>query len=104
MVINNFLIYFRKQFIAGNETPHPSNEISFWNCHFRVINCIPRTTNTLEGWHMGLNDSFNRAHPNLVAFLVVLAPEEQRIFVKKTQMDAGNIFLSMTWTLKRNTI
>ncbi len=91
--IMNFLIYFRKQFIAGENQPEPAYAISFWSCFLRIQNSIARTTNSLEGWHRQLNSS----HPNLAIFLNVLCREEQRSFVKMTQIKSGNyIELSCT--------
>ncbi len=85
-------IYFGKQFIAGDQNPDPVYSINLWNCYYRVINSIPRTTNTLEDWHRGLNSSFNRALPNLAAFITVLSRDEQRIFVNMTQIKVGNYY------------
>ncbi len=44
----SFLIYFRKQFIAGDQNPDPVYSINFWNCYYRLINSIPKTINKLE--------------------------------------------------------
>ncbi len=85
-------IYFRKQFIAGDQNPDSVYSINYRNCYYRVINLIPRITNTLEGWHRGLKNPFNRAHSNLDAFITILSREEQRIFVKMTQIKAGNYY------------
>ncbi len=56
-----FLIYFRKQFVAGDVSTNPAYDVKFWSCYKRVLNSIPRTTNSLEGWHRQLNSSFNSA-------------------------------------------
>ncbi len=76
--INLFIIYFRKNFIAGEDRVDPLYDITFWNCHHRVLNSIIRTTNSLEGWHRSLNNSFDSSHPNLAIFIDVLSKEEQR--------------------------
>ncbi len=95
--IVSFLIYFRKQFIAGENQPDPAYPIKFWSCYERIQGSIPRTTNSLEGWHRQLNSSFNSAHPNLAVFLEVLCREEQRAFVKMTQIKFGN-YIEITTT------
>ncbi len=91
----NFLIYFRKNFVAGEERPEPAFNVSFWSCYDRVISSVQRTTNTLEGWHRALNSSFNRSHPNLAAFVEVLRREEQRMYFNLTQIKNG-LFLDPT--------
>ncbi len=99
--INNFLIYFRKQFIASGVSPEPVYEIKFWSCYYRVVNEIPRTTNSLEGWHRQLNNSFNHPHPNFAAFVNVLCREEQRIFFRLTQIKNGNYIDVVCTNLKK---
>ncbi len=99
--ILNFLLYFRRQFIGGDINQEPSYEKIFWSCYQRVINSIPRTTNSLEGWHRQLNSSFNRSHLNLASFVNVLAREEQRIFVKLTQIKFGNYIEVVTSDFKK---
>ncbi len=93
--LNNFLIYFRKMFVAGSERPEPSYLINIWSCFDRVKQGIDRTTNVLESWHHKLNDSFNCAHPNLAAFVNILCQNEQEVFFNLTQMK-GVVFYDVT--------
>ncbi|KAG0437181.1 hypothetical protein DMUE_3839 [Dictyocoela muelleri] len=59
----NIFFYFEKNYI------NISNEnLYFWNTYDRTIKTIPRTTNSLEGWHRGLNNLFTRASPDLGLF------------------------------------
>ncbi len=46
-----FLIYFKKQFVAGDVSTNPSYNVKFLSCYKWVLNFIPRTTNSFEGWH-----------------------------------------------------
>lgn len=62
-VYSDFLAYFRKNYIMLNYA-----DLLFWNVYQRVIENIPRTTNSLEGYHRALNNLFIRAKPDLGLF------------------------------------
>ncbi len=102
--IVTFMIYLRKQFIAGDNQLEPAYPIKFWSCYERIHGSILRTMNSLKGWHQQLNSSFNSAHPNLAVFLEILCREEQRAFVKMTQIKFGNYIDIQLLISERNKI
>jgi hypothetical protein len=45
--IGEYVNYFEKNFIIGIKSS-PRYDKRFWNCHFRILNNLPRTINNLE--------------------------------------------------------
>ena len=44
----------------------------FWNIHKRVENELPRTNNSVEGWHRKMQAAVAADHPNIWRFINVL--------------------------------
>lgn len=84
IILNDFLLYFQNIYI-GTIDKNPLFEIEFWSCHFRVINNICRTTNSLEAWHRSLNFKCNIQHLNLGKFLEILIQENEKVRVNIIQ-------------------
>ena len=67
----------------------PCFPISMWNMHERIILDLPRTNNSLEGWHNHIQANVAAHHPNIWKFLSVLKNEEASNRVRINQMIAG---------------
>jgi hypothetical protein len=89
----DFDLYFKVNFI-GSETPiikEPKFCKLMWNCFSRIESDLPRTTNSVEAWHRGLNASNARRHPNLGSFITILQNEEEKVRIKLSQWSKGRI-------------
>ena len=61
-----------------------------WSQFERVKNDLPRTTNSLEGWHNALKGVVNKAHPSISALVVKLRLEESTVSNKVERIAAGH--------------
>jgi hypothetical protein len=67
---------------GGRQIP-PTFDRGIWNVRDRVIQGLPRTNNSVEGWHQGFQSSLSCQHPTVYklikAFLMEQNISEQRI-------------------------
>lgn len=75
--------------VRRNRRGSPSFPISMWNMYDRVLEDLPRTNNSLEGWHNRLQSNISACHPNIWKFLQVLKKEQALNEVIINQMLAG---------------
>ena len=71
--------YFEDNYIGrrrrrNRAPPLFSHEV--WNINSRVINHLPRTNNSVEGWNRKMQSAVGASHPNLWRFLNVLKREQ----------------------------
>ena len=76
-----FIIYFELTYIGPirgrrRRREAPLYPIAFWNMRNRVIDKLPRTNNSLEGFHSALKHSMACKKPNIWKFIDVLKKEE----------------------------
>jgi hypothetical protein len=93
-ILFEFGKYFCDNFLVETETNTMKHKNLFsngWNCFERVIKNLPRTNNSLEAWHKGLNATVYTRHPNLGAFLHALQMEEEKTRLKLKQLSIGFI-------------
>ena len=57
--------------------------IGVWNMFRRTDDELPRTNNSVEGWHRSFQCSLSACHPTFWKFLDLLKKEEGLIRVKK---------------------
>ena len=67
----------------------PRFPIDFWNIHDRIAGGLPRTNNSVEGFHRHIQASILCCHPNIWTFLKVLQKEQALNEIQITQMMAG---------------
>ena len=60
-----------------------------WNMHERILDDLPRTNNSLEGWHNHMLANVNCYHPIIWKFLQILKREQALNEVKIIQKLAG---------------
>lgn len=63
---------------------------SLWNCFEFIHDDLPRTNNSVEGWHNSFSSVLNAAHPSLWKFINGLKKEESLNRLKIEQYIAGN--------------
>ena len=84
--------YFEDTFIGRRRRRNRGNPlfpICMWNMHDRVCDDLPRTINSLEGWHNHLQANITSSHPNIWRFLQVLKTEQALNDTIINQMLAG---------------
>ena len=69
---------------------NPLFPISMWNMYDRVCNDLPRTINSLEGWHNHLQANITSSLPNIWRFLQILKTEQALNDTIISQMLAGH--------------
>ena len=82
--------YIRGRRRAGRVATHGPSVIAMqrWNQNQAAADGIARTTNSVEGWHYGLQSVFQCHHPNLWIFLDGISKDIQKqkaIFYKGSQ-------------------
>ncbi|XP_042212508.1 uncharacterized protein LOC121875325 [Homarus americanus] len=83
--------YFEDTYI-GRQCRHyrrtPRFPVSMWNVYDRVDEDLPRTNNSLEGWHNHMQANITSFHPNIWKFLEVLKMEQALTSIAINQMIA----------------
>jgi len=92
--------YFEDNFIGrpdkrGNRR-NPVFPLTLWNINQRVVESLPRTNNSVEGWHCGFQSSLQCSHPTLWKLLDQLIWENELHRLTVAQLLAGQ-----THTVKR---
>ena len=77
----------RPQRRGRREPPYP---IALWNMHDRVDEELPRTNNSVEGWHRSFQASVGCYHPNFWKFLNFLKNQQSFQQVRMAQLLAGH--------------
>ena len=68
----------------------PLFPVATWNVHDRVETDIPRTNNSLEGFHNAFQSSILNTHPNLWKLLKALRKEESLAATRVLHRDKGD--------------
>jgi hypothetical protein len=77
----DILMFYQKNYIRI-----PEEDLIFWNVHDRVLLCLPKTTNCLEGFHRSLNNLFIKCNPGLGYFGERM--HQQHLFSRKKILKA----------------
>ena len=64
----------RPQRRKGRREPRFSLEM--WNCHEGVRQRLPKTNNSIEGWHRGFEMQISAQHPNIWKFIEAIQREQ----------------------------
>jgi MULE transposase domain len=80
-ILDNFLNYFKKNYLGIVETEEleetdPSFNIEFWNAYVRILKGVPRTSNNAESWNRTFNLRVDNPHPNIAHFISCLLQME----------------------------
>lgn len=55
---------------------------NFWNVSENILHNLPKTTNSIEGWHRSLNNRVSSKNPSFYEILQILKNEQQLIEIK----------------------
>jgi len=87
------LDYFEDNFIGRKDRrgvrKSPAFPVALWNISQRVVNTLPRTNNSVEGWHNGFQRTLMCSHPSLWKLIEHLQKEERLQKFSITQLLAG---------------
>ena len=65
-ILDQFIIYFELVWIGPvqrGKKRKPMFEIELWSVYSRILDDLPKTNNSLEGWHNGLKQRIAVSHP-----------------------------------------
>ena len=90
--ISPFIGYFESTWIGSFSNGRRRNPMfgqSMWNMYQRTINNLPRTTNSLEGWHRAFEQRVNITHPTPARLVGKIKREQARWELTMEQMSLG---------------
>ena len=91
---DDLLQYFKDTYIGRYRRNAPRRPplfaINLWNMFSRTDDEIPRTNNTVEGWHRSFQGHASACHPVFWKFLSLLQKEENMIRISIVQRLAGH--------------
>ena len=77
---DEILLYFEDKyngrFMRNAPRQNPLFAIDLWNMFHRTDQELPRTNNSVEGWHRAFQSNLTGCHPTFWKFLAVLKREE----------------------------
>jgi len=95
-LLQEFTTYFESTWIgkmnrAGTQRLSPKFAIELWNCFHSVLEDLPKTNNTCEGYHNGLAACLGAAHPTIYKLIKELQHQHSLSSLKINQFLAGNV-------------
>ena len=92
--VDNLLEYFEGTYIGRYRRNALHRTAMFpvvlWNMFHRTDEEIPKTNNSVEGWHRSFHARVSSCHPIFWKFLQILQNEENYIRVKIIQNEVGH--------------
>jgi len=86
-------IYFMSSIIhnpyLGIQRYQPKFSLQLWNMYERVIQDLPRSNNSIEGWHHAFNSRVSIKHPSIVKLTKCILREQSRFEVDIERLRAG---------------
>lgn len=80
--------YFEKNYIGRKGIREPTFKQNFWNCYNSVVERLPRTNNSVEGWHNGFNELV-RSNPSVWTFIAAIRGENSKNVLLLNQILTG---------------
>ena len=91
--ISDVVNYFKDRWLGRPQRNRSRQQPKFptvlWNCAESVHNCVPRTTNAVEAWHLGFQSALNVCHPNPYKCLTALHRQHTLAMAKYEQHVTG---------------
>ena len=90
--LDEWLTYFEKVWIGEvkrGRRRSPLFQQSLWNVHLRVKDNLPRTNNSLEGWHRGFDMRIAITHPTKQKLIYKIRKEQDQNELLLEQLLAG---------------
>ena len=87
--------YFQRSYIKGETIGRNSRQslfpMSLWNHSQEAAEGLIRTTNAVEGWHLGVTALFQGSHPSLYTFLnKIQTDSKNKLEVQNFEGYGGN--------------
>jgi hypothetical protein len=67
----------------------PRFDIEIWNKYERICLNLPRTNNSVEGWHSGFNRALQNHHMSIINFLTEIIIEHNKTELIFAQLHSG---------------
>ncbi|KAL3685756.1 hypothetical protein R1sor_003778 [Riccia sorocarpa] len=93
-ILAPLLDYFQDTWIGrpmryGRLRRSPMFEIALWNQYEGTLSGLPRTNNSLEGWHRRFSTLLASSHPVIWKFVEGIKKEQSMTELKLAQLNAG---------------
>jgi hypothetical protein len=91
-ILSDFLAYFEGTWLGivqRGRRRRPKFDIAIWNVHNRVEGNLPRTNNSVEGWHRAFDQRMSVTHPSLGRLVSKLRKEQASTELMIEQLDMG---------------
>ncbi|CAG0878566.1 unnamed protein product [Darwinula stevensoni] len=92
--LDPILDYFESNYIGnvgrGGRRRQPLFPPLLWSQYQRTVAGLPRTNNSVEGWHNAFSSSVNKAHPSVQALALKLQREEASVAALSERLGAGH--------------
>ena len=91
---DDLLEYFEDTYIGRFRQNAPRRNplfaIDLWNMYHRTDQELPRTNNSIEGWHRSFQAHLSACHPNVWKFISILKKEEALVRTSILQHQGGH--------------
>ncbi|KAL8604295.1 hypothetical protein ACOMHN_023665 [Nucella lapillus] len=90
--LSDFLAYFESTWLGIVQRGHrrrPKFDVAMWNVYNRVGDNLPRTNNSVEGWHCAFDQRMSVTHPTLGRLVIKLRKEQARTELMLEQRAMG---------------
>jgi len=82
---DNYIGWLRR-----NRRAAPTFPVALWNMRLRVADGLPRTNNSVEGWHHAFQTSVSCHHPNIYKLIEHSKAEQDHTEQLVARFNAGN--------------
>lgn len=72
-----------------NTRVNPRFPIPLWNVHARVTNGLPRTNNSVEGWHHAFQQCVDCHHPSIIKLVEHFRKEQDHVEIQMERFKGG---------------
>jgi MULE transposase-like protein/FLYWCH-type zinc finger protein len=95
-ILLDFIQYFERVWIGKLNRRRtarlaPTYPIGLWNCFQSILDNLPKTNNTCEGFNHALSNLIGASHPTIYKLIDGLKSEQALTELKMNQFMAGNI-------------
>ena len=73
----------------GVQRGYPKFCLQLWNMYERVMQDLPRSNNSVEGWHHAFNNRVSTRHPSTVKLTKCILRAQSRFEVDIERLHAG---------------
>jgi hypothetical protein len=74
----------------GIQRGKPKFSLELWNMYDRVVQDLPRSNNSIEGWHQAFNHRVSIKHPSIIKLTKCIIREQSRFEVDIERLHASS--------------